>query len=368
MLSMLSRLNIIESSPPRSAEEITHTAQVTMKITLIISLVTIFVTLVRPMVSELPEIFTFLGVLNASIFLALWAAFKRGFWESYSPIILAVVINLILLPMVVISGGIDSQYTPVVTVLPFGLMLIGTFHSALGTIIFWSFAWIALYFWQPTNLDLSFSPWQEGKLASQVFWLIGSSAVAMAVSLQFENIKRRQQKSLLALAEHDSLTGVYNRRGMERVLSTELLLCDRTQQKLTVMIVDVDNFKLYNDINGHPAGDKILATVANTLSKNTRAGQDTITRFGGEEFVIILRDTDEQSAAIAAEKFRSQVEALNIPYEKDKPTPLTVTLGFYSTTGKGETQSHIINQADKALYHGKVNGRNQAINAEIIIA
>ncbi len=367
---MLSRFNIIESSPPQSVGDAEYTAQMNTKITLAFSLTVLFVTIVRPFFSELPSIFAVLGLINAAVLFALWAIFKRGLLQKYSPVILSVLVNLMLLPMVIISGGINSQYAPIATILPFGLMLIGSFHSALGTIIFWSIAWVALYYWQPLDLDLdlSSSSWQEGKLASKVFWLIGSSAVAMMLSIQFENIKRRQQKALLALAEQDALTGVYNRRGMERILSKELLLCDRTQQKLTVMIVDVDNFKRYNDLNGHPAGDIVLTTVANTLRKHTRGGQDTVTRFGGEEFVIILRDTDEESAGVAAEKFRSQIEALGLRYKTDSPTCLTVTLGFYSTMGKGESQSSIIDKADKALYHGKVNGRNQTVNASIVIA
>lgn len=177
----------------------------------------------------------------------------------------------------------------------------------------------------------------------------------------------RISRGLLAKIERQSvtdyLTGIFNRRGIEAVLLSEVGRARRNDSWLSVIITDVDRFKLYNDTNGHQIGDRCLINVAQIIDACSERTADVVGRFGGEEFVVILPGTDSAGACKVAENIRQMLLAEKIPYGPDNAHPLTLTLGVVSARGRAiESVDQLIRQADAALYRGKHQGRNCVVS------
>ncbi|WP_108650123.1 diguanylate cyclase [Dongshaea marina] len=156
----------------------------------------------------------------------------------------------------------------------------------------------------------------------------------------------------------DELTQVGNRRLLSLELETYLLLSQRGKRTLSAIMLDLDNFKSFNDTYGHPLGDQALVALAQSLKSTARRG-DLITRYGGEEFTVILPDTDEQGAIESAERFRQAIAAIDT-----LPIGITASLGVSTMAPKRDApieplQSQLLHEADKALYQAKKSGKNQ---------
>ncbi len=158
------------------------------------------------------------------------------------------------------------------------------------------------------------------------------------------------------LSTTDPLTGVKNRRAFEISLAQELALVKRRSTPLSLIVVDVDHFKKINDTHGHAAGDVALQNLASLLSKSAR-DVDIVARIGGEEFAIILPDTESSCALNVAERMRSTIQNGAWPF-----MPLTVSLGT-ATLLHQEGADNLLKRADKAMYLAKTNGRNRVVQA-----
>lgn len=184
--------------------------------------------------------------------------------------------------------------------------------------------------------------------------------------IRTRSLLRRKQlmDSLLSEASHDHLTGLYNRRQMGEEMRRELARAKRYGYSLTVIMLDVDNFKNYNDTQGHQAGDEMLRALAELLNTSTR-GADIVCRYGGEEFIIILPQTDLAGGMATAEKIRRLVAAHPFPGGADQPGGrLTISLGVAVYPDHGETAEELIGAADRALYRAKREGKNRTVAAE----
>jgi diguanylate cyclase (GGDEF)-like protein len=171
---------------------------------------------------------------------------------------------------------------------------------------------------------------------------------------------RKANIRLTKLAMTDKLTGLRNRMVFDEQLAALLKLMRRMYSSLSLLMIDIDHFKGYNDRFGHPAGDIVLKQVAQILLDNCRIS-DIVTRYGGEEFAILLPDTRHQGAINVAEKVRQSVQ--EYAWEQE---PLTISVGASTMMfRKGTVEfrvddaSTLLSQADQALYHSKQNGRNQ---------
>ncbi len=179
-----------------------------------------------------------------------------------------------------------------------------------------------------------------------------------------EELSRRLAEandSLEHLAHTDALTGLPNKRALEQALTRDLSRADRDKTNLSLVVADVDHFKRVNDTYGHQTGDMILKQVAKALGSNLRTG-DLATRYGGEEFVLILPGTNAFGAKLAAERIRKFLERQR--YEGGKePFQVTISLGVASTCGPGCAGSsrELFAQADAALYAAKTSGRNRTM-------
>ncbi|AGX43142.1 GGDEF domain-containing protein [Clostridium saccharobutylicum] len=169
-------------------------------------------------------------------------------------------------------------------------------------------------------------------------------------------------KELKRIARIDSLTGVANRRYFDEVLLNEYNSAIRQRSFLSLLMIDVDFFKNYNDNYGHVLGDECLKLVIQAISKELYHPENFIARYGGEEFVVLLPNTDDKGAIILAEKIVESVFSYKIPHCASKNCSyITVSIGVTTLTNfEEENALNLLNGADKALYLAKKNGRNQS--------
>lgn len=167
---------------------------------------------------------------------------------------------------------------------------------------------------------------------------------------------RRHQASTEALATLDSLTGLPNRRSFDLLAAQALREAQRDNSPLVALLIDLDHFKVLNDTYGHLAGDEVLRQFANVLQGSIRQS-DILCRWGGEEFIVLLREADARQANEAAEKIRRRAEQLTFSYE-DQPLRLTTSIGV-SHLQPGDTLHTLLTRADGALYRAKQAGRNR---------
>jgi diguanylate cyclase (GGDEF)-like protein len=178
---------------------------------------------------------------------------------------------------------------------------------------------------------------------------------------QLEAAIRSEQlhNQVLELSLTDALTGIHNRRYFDLMLEKETDRSQRYHRDLAVIMADIDHFKLYNDTHGHPAGDRALQEVAQCISRGVRRGLDMVSRYGGEEFAIILPETDMQNARIVAETIRTELKASGLFLQ-----PTTVSLGISSLEGKRWSSDDLVEATDRALYQAKQQGRDRAVAYE----
>jgi len=169
------------------------------------------------------------------------------------------------------------------------------------------------------------------------------------------------QKELEELSFKDALTGVYNRRMFDSVMDVEWANAKRNHQPLSLLMLDIDYFKQYNDFYGHIHGDECLKRVAKELSKVATRSRDFFARFGGEEFIIVLPETDEKAAKMIAERCRSLIFKAQIQHEKSLVSQmLTVSIGVSTIIPTHSDQSiDFIAAVDRQLYQAKEKGRNR---------
>lgn len=212
--------------------------------------------------------------------------------------------------------------------------------------------------------------WNSHDVKNEHGDVIGSMALARDVTETHTSHKKLKEltgeleqtnQRLLQLSETDELTGLYNRRFMEKFLQEEWERHIRSTKPLSLLYIDIDFFKQYNDTYGHHKGDEVLAESAIIVKKHARRTVDKAARFGGEEFAIILPETNHDEAVMIAEKLRHDVEHKKIEHRASKiANVLTVSIGvatMFPTHSEPVTKLKI--EADIALYKAKKLGRNR---------
>ncbi|MDD5051705.1 MAG: diguanylate cyclase [Sulfuricurvum sp.] len=199
--------------------------------------------------------------------------------------------------------------------------------------------------------------------------------LAYTLKLRFENESMTQELSLYNeklthLADIDGLTQLYNRRSLDRFMIAEWNRHYRNKQPLSLLFIDIDYFKQFNDVYGHEAGDKCLIHIAQILQKNAKRSSDIAARFGGEEFAIILPETSSTEAFKIAEKIVLCLEELSIPHTGSSTSDnVTMSIGVSTLIPQQPDNSELLlTSADKALYDAKGSGRNcvkQALSPEL---
>lgn len=200
--------------------------------------------------------------------------------------------------------------------------------------------------------------------------------VSSVLKLKYEMDRRKaREKELLEVTRQlteanqmlqrlsflDGLMGIANRRYFDEFLDLEWKRARRTRSPLSLILIDIDFFKAYNDTYGHPGGDNCLKQVASVLRSGARRARDLIARYGGEEFAIVLPDTPIEGATSVAEALRAGVEALGIAHAHSQISDhVTISVGLATTVpSQNTTPADLITVADQALYQAKKEGRNR---------
>lgn len=189
----------------------------------------------------------------------------------------------------------------------------------------------------------------------------------------YQALRQSQQQllesnmELRRLTNSDGLTGLGNRRYFDEYLNAEWQRARRDGREISMLMIDVDHFKAYNDTYGHIAGDEALKRVANTIFASCDRSTDLAARFGGEEFALVLPGTPAGSARLAAEKLRRAVEAMQIPQKDTGSGPwLTVSIGTATAVPAADQPcTDLILAADRGLYQAKHQGRNRVVPGQM---
>lgn len=191
--------------------------------------------------------------------------------------------------------------------------------------------------------------------------------IAVVQTIRDNSSSKKAQTSLEEQATKDELTGLNNRRYFNEHLNIEWARCARNGTSLSLILFDVDYFKQYNDNYGHIAGDKCLKAVASMLKKSSLRGSDIIIRYGGEEFCMLLPNTDLDGALKIAQRARSAIAKLAIPHiMSDVSDFVTLSDGISCIIpSMKENPLELVKYADDALYKAKSSGRNQSVEAPI---
>lgn len=195
--------------------------------------------------------------------------------------------------------------------------------------------------WRTRLLQLLEENEQVRTRLGEVHWAIGHQIASLDV--------------LMKEARTDALTGLWNRRAFEENMAIQLAISQRYGNPFSIILFDVDHFKQINDVYGHHTGDQVLRQFAKVMADGVRAS-DLVTRYGGEEFAILLPQTDATGAAAIAERIRQKVEGLDFCVGRHQ-LRIHISAGVASVTAE-DTSESLVSRADRALYHSKSAGRN----------
>lgn len=206
-------------------------------------------------------------------------------------------------------------------------------------------AWISLYL-----LALSWTPFVPVSVKS-IWGYAGLFGLTASLGLTSRAIRTLRRQALV-----DSLTGLWGRKFAEQFLKHELAVATRCRKKLSVIFADIDHFKKLNDRYGHAAGDCMLKHAARIIEDSFRSS-DTVARFGGDEFVMILPQTDSDGANILAERLRAAIEsqAIDLP---GRSIRVTMSFGIATLPDDASSAEELLQRADESLYMAKQSGRN----------
>ena len=307
-----------------------------------------------------------------SLHLLAVAQFQRGRtpplarWRLHIPLLLTLLVSLALLT--------QHQWRSAAMALVFGVQALWLMHEALAPrlngarehgrlLLVGGAAVLAVLFGARFLVILLDAPWEAQITVPepiQAFtYLISLIAVLMNTMGYVLMHKERAAELQHEQATHDPLTGVLNRRALMDALRNAVSAASRKQGTLSVLMLDLDHFKRVNDEHGHPAGDLVLKEVTRRVRQRLRL-HDSLGRFGGEEFVVVLEDTALVSAAAAAESIRAVVAEKPVSCG-ELQIPVTISIGLHMRVPENSDQAveEMIAAADRALYQAKQNGRNR---------
>ena len=197
---------------------------------------------------------------------------------------------------------------------------------------------------------------------------IAKPIVPQIVEVRIRNhlMQKKMRDQLAIMSSVDGLTGLSNRRRFDEYMDQEWRRGGRNEYPISLLMIDVDHFKLYNDTYGHQQGDNCLRAVAEEIATHLRRSSDLTARYGGEEFAVVLPDTPLEPAMDLAERIRAGIDGLNMEHTASETADhVTISIGLSSVVPSDEiTIESFIEAADKNLYQSKHNGRNRVTGSE----
>ena len=301
--------------------------------------------------------------LGAVIFvglLGLISALKLGVRVRPIAVITLCLMTFAFAVQAYLSGGLKSHFMMMALFLPLlGIHLHGLRAGALCAV---ACALVVIGF---CALHLAGHPFPQLPVTEKVGHLIHGGAILVFVAAgtfilaYYFRLSDHLALAIWERANHDHLTGLANRRVVDAVLEREVKRARRTGTELSVLMVDVDHFKRFNDGNGHIAGDACLLAVAKALAGVARRPADLVGRYGGEEFILILPQTDTPGARSLADQLCEAVRALGIATSAGAEEVVTISVGVTTSSGADADGDVLLSCADKALYAAKQAGRDR---------
>lgn len=354
----------IELDPGRSAPEAARNAALYEKTSGLLSLGAAICFLVRLQIGSILDSTTLASSLVCIIMFVVYVAIKRNWAQSFSGVLLVAAWVASLLVVASMTQGSNSPVMVLAPITPLMAALLrgrewGWYSSiiiVLAIFIFGALEERGYY------ADVT-AAYANIELDLYEFWLILAVLIGGLIGHHMARENKLLNETLRRHARVDFLTGIPNRLSIEESLQNAARESKRNSNWLSVMMIDIDHFKKYNDINGHAAGDRVLRQVAQTMQRVLLRPYDFVGRYGGEEFSVILPKTDPEGARFVAEKLRDSIEKLKIPYRVTKRDEVvTVTIGLASAPGALDGRGdRLVKAADDALYTGKNYGRNRVI-------
>lgn len=274
--------------------------------------------------------------------------------------------------------GYGTAYEDVI----YGCIALASVMVAMSNVSYWP-AHLAFHVPMFTLLGIAYAldPEPQARFLAISAWVVCPFIAEMGRRLQIrfnEALKLAWEHQVLAhkyalanqelavLSRTDDLTRIANKRHLDETLKREWHRCARTHAPLSVLMLDIDHFKLYNDRYGHLAGDTCIRQVAEAMRGSIREHCDFVARFGGEEFTVVMPGTDLATAQAIAERIRVSIESLQVPHAGAQRGYLTVSIGVASTEQPVAREEALVGNADVALYKAKHLGRNrvEAFTAE----
>jgi diguanylate cyclase (GGDEF)-like protein len=255
--------------------------------------------------------------------------------------------GLILVACVVLTGGVHSPFLIAVPAAVISFAMLGT------SVVFFLRTCLALWVALMGALLLVHGgaalSLRDVWAVAGLYWVTVAPSAAITSSLRTVN----------SLALRDAVTGLTNHRYFQEALRVHAAQAERHNRSLSLLMIDLDDFKLFNDRYGHPAGDRLLRELGELLNRVCRAG-DIVSRYGGEEFAVLLPDTPLSEAVGAAERLRQSV-AVRI-FSRG---PVRISIGLASFPDHAGSPRELLNMADNALYEAKWGGKNRVVVAEV---
>jgi len=305
---------------------------------------------------ELPSFFWLYIAFSFTGYLSIYLLIKKNILGAHGPMIFFCSSFVFYSPFIALSGGI---YSHIIFLLPIIPLFAGLFISE-------SAGWLSALFasvlvivfgvcFRPEGVTL-FDP--DSML--RMIWLIMVTFIGVSITRFFARENRLLTETLEKQANMDYLTLVPNRRGIEKILERELGYANTYNRTLTVMMIDIDYFKKFNDYNGHMSGDLWLTEIGKYLEEIVVPFNGYLGRYGGEEFIAVIPDLDESATQSLAESMCCAVREMKIPLKRGGSEFLTVSIGFsYRPSGAKLTTSDLTSRADSHLYKCKESGRDR---------
>jgi len=325
-------------------------------------------TIIRPMMIEQDILFTYIGIFNSLVMGSVYFYIKYTKPKSWYPMLFACVGMLVLTPIAFVSGGVNSQFSyilpilPILPIIPIFIALVSNAKYTWLTGFMVIIVVIGLYLGAHFFTDFTYENVPQNKTASRALWLCLAALMSTKLGVEFNRIYGALGNKISEQAETDLLTGLKNRRSVMDFLQTSIDQAKIENKRLSVMMIDLDHFKTINDSHGHLAGDLCLKQVAQLIKHNVRNASDLAGRFGGEEFIVVIKDIDPQKANDIANNIRTSIERATISLNNNIELKVTATIGI-CTLNADQLSSieHCVDLADKALYQGKKDGRNRVV-------
>jgi len=331
------------------------------------------------------EIFTYRAVIAATLFTAVFTIPRTPLYPFIVPIT-AVGITIVgasVIYFIYLLEGVPryAYHLGLVPIQVFAMVSMRLSYrcflaASLSMLLIYGLATWLLELNDNTELGMAILTLQPYFIA---FWLVmimlgGYLAYAMESAFRADYMKNRLlaleaqrlhflTQKLQQLSTTDSLTQVANRRHFEQLFAAEWRRCQRSQEPVSLVMIDIDAFKEFNDTYGHPKGDDCLRRVAERIHHACRRPADLCARYGGEEFVLLLPGIDQQAALELAERVRADIEQLAIRHKTTDIGVVTISAGVATEIPQDNNSERLIKRADKLLYQAKKEGRNRVFRA-----